>query len=215
MLLTLYKKLHLYRDNQREGLWKERGMVRSLNGKTVLILGAGDIGGAFARLVRPLGASRIIGIKRSVSAKPDWLDEVYPLDQLDSLLPQADVVANVLPGAPETERLFDRRRLALLRPDAVLLNCGRGSAVDPDALCDALEHNPALCAGLDVTDPEPLPPEHHLWQMPNALITPHAAGNFHLDSILDLLLAIALKNFEAYLKTGQPVVNVIRWGKRP
>ncbi len=124
-------------------------------------------------------------------------------------------MANVLPATPETERLFDGRRLSLLRSDAVLLNCGRGSAVDLDDLCAALEKNPGLCAGLDVTDPEPLPPEHPIWSMPNVLITPHAAGNFHLDSILELLLEIALKNLAAYLKTGQPSVNVLRLGKRP
>ncbi len=215
MLMTLYKKMHLYRDNQRKALWKDRGKVRSITGKTVLILGAGDIGSAFARLVRALGASSVIGIKRNTRKIPEGFDEAHPLERLDELLPKADIVANVLPATPETERLFDGRRLSLLRSDAVLLNCGRGSAVDLDALCVALEKNPEFCAGLDVTEPEPLPAEHPIWMLPNVLITPHAAGNFHLDSILELLLEIALKNLASYQETGQPCVNVLRLGKRP
>ena len=209
MLLALYKRLPTYRDQQSSHIWADRGPVSTLHGKTVLIGGAGDIGRHFALLARALGASRILGLCRS-ARDVQGFDQVYALDALDMLLPKADVVALALPHAPETVRLLDRRRLMRMKPRAVLLNAGRGSAVDCAALAELLSAGHLLGAGLDVTDPEPLPPDHPLWDAPNVLITPHTAGGYnHMQLTLDRIRALFLDNLKRYV-AGEPLRNRMR-----
>lgn len=171
MLLALYKRLPAYRDQQNAHTWADLGNVRSLRGETVLVGGTGDIGRHFAHLCRALGAKTVMGLHRS-DAPAKGFDRTFPLSEIDALLPQADVVALALPHNPGTAGLMDRRRLLLMKPDAVLLNAGRGSAIDCAALAEILSQGHLLGAGLDVTDPEPLPPDHPLWDAPRALITP-------------------------------------------
>lgn len=202
-VLTLYKKLHLYRDNQLQGKWLDRGEVRQIEGAVVLSVGMGDIGGSFAQKMKALGAY-VIGIRRTPRPKPDWADEVHLLDSLDRLLPRADIVALSLPGTPETFRLFDRERFSRMKDGATLLNVGRGNVLDTDALCDALSSGKLYAASLDVTDPEPLPAGHPLWKVENALITPHVSGFFHLRATYDNIVDIALSNLERYI-SGRPL----------
>ena len=106
MLLELFKKLHLYRDAQHLHQWKSLGRVRSIEGSTVLVLGMGDIGGEFARKVKALGAT-VIGVRRTDTRKPDYVDELYLTEELDRLLPRADVVAVALPGNGETAGMLE------------------------------------------------------------------------------------------------------------
>lgn len=176
MLLAIYKRLPAYRDQQRAHIWADLGPVGSLAGKTVLVGGAGDIGRHFARLVRALGAQRVIGLRRSAGCPVEGFDEIYGLGALDGLLPQADVVALALPHTPETAGLMSKARLLAMRPGAVLLNAGRGSAVDCTALAEVLCSGRLLGAGLDVTDPEPLPPGHPLWEAPASSSPPTPPG---------------------------------------
>ena len=171
VLLELLKKLELYRDAQKQGAWESLGSVGSVYGATVLVLGMGDIGGEFGQRCKALGA-RIIGVRRSKRPCPDYADEVHTLEDLDELLPQADVVAVTLPGTEATRGLLGRERMARIKDGAVLLNVGRGYIVDTEALCDALESGKLAGAGLDVTDPEPLPGDHRLWRIPTAVVTP-------------------------------------------
>lgn len=203
--LELYKKLHLYRDQQRCGCWKDLGPVRSVEGSNVLVVGLGDIGGAFARRMNALGA-RVTGITRSPREKPDYAEAVYQMEALDGLLPQADIVSLSLPGTAETKGLFSAERIARMKEGAVLLNVGRGLAVDTQALCDALESGRLLGAALDVTDPEPLPPDHRLWQLPNAVITPHVSGGPHLRQTCERIMEICLENLRRY-REGLPLEN--------
>ena len=178
MLLELFKKLELYRDAQKSGAWQSQGAVKAVYGSTVLVLGMGDIGGEFAARCKALGA-KVIGVRRSPRPCPEYADEVHLLEDLDSLLPQADVVAITLPGTDATRGLMSRERLAKMKEGAVLLNVGRGFIVDTEALCDALERGHLSGAGVDVTDPEPLPPTHRLWNIPTAVVTPHISGFYH------------------------------------
>jgi phosphoglycerate dehydrogenase-like enzyme len=207
MLLSIQKKLHLYRDNQAKGFWHDEGKVTAIEGSRTLVVGLGDIGGEFARKMKALG-SYTIGIRRHLSAKPDYLDELQPLDRLDDLLPDADIIALSLPETPETIRIMNRERLALLKNTAILLNVGRGNAVDTDALYDALESGHLGGAGLDVTDPEPLPPNHRLWWLRNAVITPHISGYYHLQATLDRIIAIATRNLGRFMN-GQELENEV------
>lgn len=207
MLLELFKKLELYRDAQKQGRWESLGGVRAVYGSTVLVLGMGDIGGEFAARCKALGA-RVIGVRRSPRPCPDFADEVHLLEDLDALLPQADVVAVTLPGTEATRGLLDRRRLARMKPGAVLLNVGRGFIVDTEALCDALESGRLAGAGLDVTDPEPLPPEHRLWRIPTAVVTPHISGFYHLRQTHQRIVGIFVENIKRF-QAGQPLRNQV------
>ena len=198
MLLALMKRLPAYRDRQRAGSWTDLGPVKSVAGAKVLCIGTGDLGSTFAGLCKALGAETL-GIRRDSTRGAPGIDAMYGMQALDALLPQADVVTLMLPNSAETVHLIDARRLRLMKPDAILLNGGRGTAIDCAALAQALSEGLLWGAGLDVTDPEPLPPEHPLWQEPRALITPHTAGWDHLPDTAGRIAAIALKNLRDYL----------------
>ena len=206
-LLSIYKKLYLYRDNQNNNLWKDEGEVKSIYGCTALIIGLGDIGGEFAKRIKALGGYTI-GVRRSDTNKPEYLDELYLMDKIDELLPRADVVALSLPGTKETYKLFSKERIYKMKKDAVLLNVGRGTAIDTEALCDALEEGRLLGAALDVTAPEPLPKNHRIWNIKNAIITPHISGDYHLKETHERIARIAIHNFECYIK-GKELRNVV------
>ena len=183
MLLELFKKLELYRDAQKSGAWQSQGAVKAVYGSTVLVLGMGDIGGEFAARCKAL-------------------------EDLDSLLPQADVVAVTLPGTDATRGLMSRERLAKMKEGAVLLNVGRGFIVDTEALCDALERGHLSGAGVDVTDPEPLPPTHRLWNIPTAVVTPHISGFYHLRETHERIVGIFLENLR-HFQAGEPLRNLV------
>lgn len=206
MLLSMLKRLPQYRDVQLRRGFDDLGEVRSLQGLTVLVLGAGSIGSAFARLCKALGAGRVLGVRQNPDKRAAGIDEMYPLSALDTLLPQADVVAMVLPRTVETDGLMDRRRLLLMKKDAILLNAGRGTAVDCAALAEVLRGGHLWAAGLDVTEPEPLPEDHPLWACPNALLTPHVAGGNNLPATCRAVAALALENLRHYL-AGEPLRN--------
>lgn len=207
MLLELFKKLELYRDAQKSGVWQSQGAVKAVYGSTVLVLGMGDIGGEFAARCKALGA-KVIGVRRSPRPCPEYADEVHLLEDLDSLLPQADVVAITLPGTDATRGLMSRERLAKMKEGAVLLNVGRGFIVDTEALCDALERGHLSGAGVDVTDPEPLPPTHRLWNIPTAVVTPHISGFYHLRETHERIVGIFLENLRRF-QAGEPLRNLV------
>ncbi len=206
-LFMLQKKLHLYRDNQSESKWLDMGNVKGIEGSVVLVLGMGDIGGDFARKMKALGAY-VIGVRRVHNDKPDYVDEMHLTDELDELLPRADVVAMSLPSTPATYRILSRERIANMKDGAVVLNVGRGNAIDTDALCDAVESGKLGGAALDVTDPEPLPPEHRMWKIKNIVVTPHVSGYFHLAATHDRIVEIAADNLERFL-SGRKLRNLI------
>ena len=198
VLLELYKKLHLYRENQMESNWHYEGPVKAIYDSTALIVGMGDIGGEFAKRLKALGAYTI-GIRRSDGNKPDYLDELHFMDELEALLPRADIVSLSLPATKLTEKIINRRTLDLMKQDAVIINVGRGNAIDTEALCDALESGHILGAALDVTDPEPLPKNHRLWKIKNAIITPHVSGGYSLQETHERIIRISANNLEAFL----------------
>lgn len=199
MLLSLMKRLPAYRDQQGSGGWNDLGPVKTLAGAQVLCVGTGDLGSSFAVLCKALGA-RMAGIRRDAGKPAEGIDEMYPMDRLDELLSQADVVALMLPHSADTAHLMDRGRLLLMKEDAILLNGGRGTAVDCAALAEVLEGGHLWGACLDVTDPEPLPTDHPLWRQERAVLTPHTAGGDHLADTADRIAAIALDHLTSFLE---------------
>lgn len=209
MVLSLLKKFPQYLENQRHHLWKDEGRVRSIYGSRVLIVGLGDIGMEFAVRMKAFG-SHIVGIRRTVHEKPDCVDELYTMDSLRQELEKADIVASCLPGTEATRGLFDSTMLHCIKRGAIFLNVGRGTAVDTDALAEALKEGHLCGAGVDVTEPEPLPPESPLWDCENVLITPHVSGGFHLEYTLDRIVEISCRNLSAFLGEGEYVSPVDR-----
>lgn len=207
MTMNIFNQFPYYLRNQQQGLWKSGPLPKTVHQSTVLIIGAGDIGNAFAERVKALGA-HTIGIRRSDIAKPDFLDEVYLTESIDAILPKADVVALCLPSTPETYHTIGKERLSLMKDDAVLLNVGRGTAIDTDALCAHLTAGKLLGVGLDVTDPEPLPQSHPLWQFENVFITPHISGGSAYSGPQDFITEVSAHNIRAIIQ-GTPLRNVV------
>jgi phosphoglycerate dehydrogenase-like enzyme len=211
VLLSMRRRLPDLREAQQRGEWIANtndpttngappiGPIDTLEGGNVLIVGFGSIGRALATRLSPFGI-RVQGVARR--ARPDALT----LDALPDLLPSADAVVLLVPLSEATERLVDSNFLARMKPGAILINAARGRLVDTEALIQALRQG-NLYAALDVTDPEPLPSGHPLWQAPNLLITPHVAG------------AVASWKARAYRFTreqllryvnGQPLLNRVQ-----
>ena len=206
-LLSLCRCLPQCRDAQLRREWGNVDRVKTVSGATVLVLGAGNVGSAFAERCRLLGA-HTVGLKRT-AGPVDGFDEVYAMDRLDELLPSADVVALCLPHSPETVRLMDGKRLASMKAESILLSAGRGSVLDQDALVQQLREGRFWGVALDVTDPEPLPAGHPLWGFPEVLITPHVAGGLRLAIPRDNCIRLAVENLERYVK-GEALRNRIK-----
>ena len=209
MTLALCRRLPEYRDQQHRHLWQLLRYDKQLSGSTVLILGAGDIGTTLARWMRPM-VGKIIGMCRTPRQPGPHYDEMITLDALDGVLPQADIILCALPHTAQTIHLLDERRLRLMKPDAVLVNGGRGSLIEPEGLCRVLDDGLLWGVGLEVAHQEPLSAEDPLWDQPRVLITPHAAGNsFGPGSPLDRKLwASIIRNME-HLANGRPLDNPV------
>ena len=206
-LLMLMKKLDRYYENQKQCLWKDEGQVTSIFGTEVLVVGAGDIGGEFAKRMNALGAN-VTGIRRHKVSPPPYLKYSGTLQELDQLLPKMDIIASCLPGTKETYHLFDEKRFSLMKKGAFFLNVGRGTAVDSIALTAALNSGQLGGAFLDVTEPEPLPEDDPLWKVKNLLITPHISGGYHLPATLDKIVSIAAENLISFQK-GENLRNIV------
>lgn len=201
-----------YVRNQQQGLWKRNGWAKTILGSTVVILGCGNIGTAYAQRMHALGAY-VIGVRRNAATCPEGVDEMVTMEQADRVLPRADIVAMIMPNTPETVNFMDARRIGLLKDGALLVNCGRGNALDPDALYDALISGKLDGAAIDVAYIEPLPPDDKLWNAPNLLITPHVAGGWRPggDSsphMAKTVVDVFLKNLEAYVH-DHPLPNAV------
>jgi len=207
-LLALCRRLPAYRESQRAHVWQDEGAMKTLLNSTVLVVGAGHVGSEFAGLCRGLGA-RTVGLKRTVRGSVEGFDQVCTMDRLEELLPQADVVALTLPHTSQTAGLMDARRIGLMKDDAILLNAGRGSAIDQEALVRFMRDGKLWGAMLDVTDPEPLPEDSPLWDVPNLLLTPHVAGGMRLEITRRRCVEMAQENLRRYL-AGEPLENLVR-----
>lgn len=182
MMMALARRLPESLDNQRGARsWKDletREKSYLLNGQTALILGFGTIGRRIAELLTPLKMN-LIGFKRTIHGDEEI--KMVSLDTLDAALTIADHVINVLPANDATAIFLNAERFSMMKHGAVLYNIGRGSTLDQTALLAEMQNGRIAAAYLDVTNPEPLPPDDPLWTTPNVFITPHSAGGFSLE----------------------------------
>ena len=207
-LLAVCRRLPTYRDSQKAHRWEDEGAMKTLLGATVLVLGAGHIGSEFAQMCRGLGA-HTVGLKRTVRGEVPGFDQVGTMEELEGWLPQADVVAMALPHTPETAGLMNGQRLERMKDDAILINAGRGSVLDQQALAKVMNQGKLWGAALDVTDPEPLPQDSPLWDIPNLLITPHVAGGMRLEITRQACIQQAQDNLRRFV-AGEPLENQVK-----
>jgi phosphoglycerate dehydrogenase-like enzyme len=220
-ILAMLKHFPFFLGVQQEGVWKRRFeasanyakitgdtrklhppvMLEELTGKRVLMVGHGSIGQEIERMLEPFRVE-MTRVTRTARTEPT----VHALSELDSLLPHAEIVVLILPLNEESRRLIGSRQLALLPQGALLVNAARGPIVDTDALVEALQSG-RLRAALDVTDPEPLPEGHPLWNCPNVFITPHVAGS--TPQFAPRALATARDELRRFM-AGKPLHNVVQ-----
>jgi phosphoglycerate dehydrogenase-like enzyme len=210
LMMMLVRGLDLYFRNQlnREWIWNvgdPPGTFFELEGRTMLVVGLGGIGTEVARRAHGLGM-RVIATRGSRREGPDYVEYVGLADELDDLAPQADVVVNTAPLTEQTRGMFNRAFFELMKPTAFFISVGRGGSTVTDDLVVALETGQIAGAGLDVTDPEPLPPEHPLWTAPRTIITPHTA--WRGDNETARLFLIVRENLRRYV-AGEPMLSVV------
>jgi phosphoglycerate dehydrogenase-like enzyme len=218
-IMATMKRVPLYRDLQTKHQWSgfasvtdgflsepgpSRGqytiLAEDLSGKTVLIVGYGSIGSAIEARLNPFGVS-VLRIARSPRETP----KVSSVSELDTLIPQADIVVLILPLTPQTRGIFGEKQIRMMKPGALLVNAARGPVVDTQALVLALEEK-RIRAALDVTDPEPLPEDHPLWSAPNCLITPHIGGS--TPEFIYRAFRFAAQQVRRFA-AGEPLENVV------
>ncbi len=205
--LVMLRKLNDFFEETGRGFWGKPRPQKSLKDCRITVLGTGDIGTSFAKRARAFEPASLIGVCRSGKAG-DIYDKVLPVSQLDSILPQTDLLAMSLPSTAETKGILNRKRIEMLPQGAYIVNVGRGSAIDEEALADNLENGHLGGAALDVFQTEPLPENNRLWKLKNLVITPHVAGNLTLpytkDRNVEMFLE-DLKNFTA----GRPMKYLV------
>jgi len=209
VLLMLLRRMPEYLPRLREKQWPFFTPIRSITGSRIVILGTGDIGSHTARRLQALGA-HITGVCRSGQCAEPAFAQIVPVARLDEVLPQADALIMALPATAQTRGILSRERIAMLPPSAFVINVGRGSAIDQDALADALLNRRIAGAALDVMVPEPLPPDHPLWSCPNTILTPHCAGNMSLGLTCDIDVDMFCADLRRYANGDLPLQLVDR-----
>lgn len=209
--LLLCSRYPDFYDAQKRHEWRrtpEMANLRALKGRTMGIIGMGNTGAALAARASAFGM-RVLGYRRRDLPAPPGVERVYSADRgetIDPILAEADVVALVINLSDATRHLIGAREFGLMKRSAVLVNLSRGEVIDQDAMIAALKAGTIAGAGLDVTTPEPLPPDHPLWDAPNVLITPHFTAS--LPDRTDRSLEMIIENLRRY-RAGEPMLNRI------
>ncbi|NLU24308.1 MAG: D-2-hydroxyacid dehydrogenase [Clostridiales bacterium] len=206
--LMLLRRMPEFQSIVAQHRWQQTLPMRSICGSTITVLGTGDIGTNFARRARAMGAKAIWGVRRSKKAADPAFDEIYAHDEIDTLLPQTDILVLALPSTPDTRGILSKERIALLPPHAYVVNVGRGSAIDQEALMEALNAERLAGAALDVMVPEPLPADHPLWNTKNLILTPHCSGNMSLGITCDLDVDMFCEDLQNYA-AGRSLAHLV------
>jgi phosphoglycerate dehydrogenase-like enzyme len=175
MIMAHNRNLIDYAYDKKEKKWQRKNEIKDFFNSTVGILGLGDIGSTIAKRAKAWGAN-VLALKRTMTELPDYVDQIYLNQDLDELLKISDYIILTLPGTPATEGIIGRNELKMMKDSAFIVNIGRGSLINQEALIEALKEEWIAGAGLDVTEPEPLPEKSTLWELDNVILTPHTSG---------------------------------------
>jgi len=210
LMFSLVRRLDQYGIAQQNQHW-DRGLapgdekVWEIAGKTMLVVGLGGIGTETAKRAHGLGM-KVIATRNSSRTGPKFVDYVGLSDELLTLAKQADVVVNTVPLTEKTTGLFGRQFFEAMKGSAYFINIARGKSVVTEELLQALESGQLAGAGLDVTDPEPLPKEHPLWTQPRVIITPHVA--YRSEQLRERNILLAIENLKRFI-AGEPIYSVV------
>ena len=206
--LVLLRRMNEFFDETRAGFWGKPRSQKSLKDCRITVLGTGDIGCTFAQRVRSFEPASLTGVCRSGVCREQSFDRILRIDHLDEILPETDLLIMCLPETADTKGILSKERISLLPDGAYVVNVGRGSAIDEEALADNLISGKLAGAALDVFCKEPLPKESCLWEINNLIITPHVAGNLTLDYTLDKNVEMFCEDLARYAE-GMPLWHVI------
>jgi D-2-hydroxyacid dehydrogenase (NADP+) len=208
MLLTaLTRGLPLYAHNQSMGLWK-RGPASEMEGKTIGIIGLGSIGRMIAQKAKLAYGMKVVATQKPLNQNEPNVDVLLPAEELDRLMQMADFVVVATALTEETEGMIGTKELRLMKPTAYLVNIARGKIIQNQALIQALREHWIAGAGLDVADPEPLPPDSELWQLDNLILTPHIASVTDPQLTSERMITVFLDNLRAY-RRGEPLPTFV------
>lgn len=209
LMLALAHGLDRFAVDTAQGVWSRNSMARAplqfLTGKTMFVSGLGGIGTEVAKRAHALGMN-VVATRVGGTGKPDFVSHVGQPDELLKLARTADVIVSAVPLTPETTGMYNKEFFAVLKPSAYFINIARGASVVTDALTAALNEGRLAGAGLDVVDPEPLPPGHPLWKSPRVLLTPHISARSDLAD--EARWTIAAENLRRYV-AGEKMLNVV------
>lgn len=210
LMLGWTRHIHTYTRQQQEKKWHHAGLKLELHGKKLALLGAGAIGKETAKIAKAFGME-VAGFRRS-GEQEQYFDQMYKLDQLHDILPEADYVVITLPLTKETNNLFIKETFNKMKSESFLVNIGRGEIIDEEAMIHALKDGKIAGAGLDVFATEPLPEESPLWEMDNVIITPHTAGSteYYNDRVIKEIL---IPNLKSFTKDKKLSVNEVDYQK--
>ena len=203
-LLMINARVPQIFSQQVRAQWKQI-FTGSPRGKTLLVVGLGDMGGAMAKAGRALGM-RVLGIRRNPKPHP-YAERVHPAKDLHRLLPKADVVAVATPLVADTKHMIGAAEIGLMKAGAGLINIGRGPVLDQSAVEHALRSGHLSGAVLDVYDPEPLPPQASLWSAPNVYLSPHCSSDDN-DAYMPLTLDLVFANAGRFAR-GRKLLNTV------
>ena len=203
-ILMMHNHFPRMLTNQKNKLYKSIYST-PIAGQTIVILGTGNLGGSVAQLLEPLGAN-VIGVNRQ-GKSVKGCTKIATFEKLDDILPQADILYIALPETPETINIIDHRRLILLKQSCGIINVGRQSAVDYDALSKMLESKKLAGAILDVFSQEPISLNSNLWKIPNLILTPHISADDGLNYVSQTL-QFFFRNLEFFL-SEKPLLNLV------
>src|SRR3954471_3172141 len=206
MLLMLSRNLYVLYKNDQQQVWDPRSFHGiELRGKTALVIGVGGVGSQIALRAHAFGMT-VIGVDPEDKPLLPFVDRIVKPDQLDEVIPLADALFISVPDTPKSHKMVGERQFQLMKKNSYFIAVSRGGIYEMPALVKALDEKRLAGAGVDVTDPEPLPKGHALWQFPNAIITPHIAGRSDQDA--SRMVGTIVENAQRVV-AGKPMINVV------
>ena len=205
--MAILKKLPEYGEMQKMHEWENLGSVRTIDTLRILCIGTGDIGSAYGEVMHKLGAT-VYGVHRSTKPLPPYFSGTYTFETMDEILPECDVIAMSLPETPETIHIMNKDTLSKTKKGSILINVGRGSAIDTTALIHLQKEGHFSGVYLDVFKHEPLPKNDPVRNTKGIYCTPHIAGRFNAEATYNKVVDILYTNLKPYI-AHEPLEHIV------